>query len=675
MPKALLPRRLVLTALAVLVIPLFAAGLGLGVPQSPADIAQAQSPALQVVPESGTLSLPSEAVNSSPSPSRLSALADGWATLMSEGFEGPLPAGGWALWPPNADYSWGRRNCQAHGGSYSALGHGGGSSGSSEPCSSGYPANIANNSLIYGPFSLEGATAAELSFWLNLNTQQDGDRIYYWVSLDANNFHGYWVNGTTSGWEPVTLDLANVPNLGSVLDHDRVWIAFSVFSDATVGGQGAFIDDVVLRASGATTGPRQTFLPAVMGGRPLEQASQAVSSGESATISTTTGVSVIVPNGAVALTADGQPGTMTFSVEEYTSAAPPPAGFSPLGNAYSFGPSGFNFAAPVTVTFPVPVGVDMAGVGIMRYDEVAGQWEMAPATLDAGARTVSTGTQHFTGFRPVESDTYRDQGWFHWSTSRGAGGEGILGAWMCVATADLSSGASTAQVAWPQWQRSVPLVTDAGWADNSLPKGRYTFFYRWGGPDEASIRYAETGPIDITSSVATTVSLTLPPTSGTVKQGYPPCLGVPNNGQPDYSVGTGEVQVTLNWNATVDLDLHVTEPSGEQIYYDHPYSGTNGQLDLDNRCSNFVTGRPENIFWPPAGSGGAPSGHYLVQVAWYDNCSGAATEVPFSVRVVIRGRVFTFRKVFTGGPNPSDYMTVATCLKQPASSGETPLCW
>lgn len=40
-----------------------------------------------------------------------------------------------------------------------------------------------------------------------------------------------------------------------------------------------------------------------------------------------------------------------------------------------------------------------------------------------------------------------------------------------------------------------------------------------------------------------------------------------------------------------------------------------------------------------------------------------------------RAKYRTFRKVFTSGPNPNDYMTVATCLKQPASSGATPTCW
>jgi uncharacterized protein YfaP (DUF2135 family) len=41
-------------------------------------------------------------------------------------------------------------------------------------------------------------------------------------------------------------------------------------------------------------------------------------------------------------------------------------------------------------------------------------------------------------------------------------------------------------------------------------------------------------------------------------------------------VGTGDVQVTVTWDADSDLDLHVVEPSGEEIFYGHPVSATGG---------------------------------------------------------------------------------------------------
>ena len=660
---------------AVLLLVLLSALSGPGGPGQPAPIVHAQSSELTIVPGIFTLSEPLDPGVAMPELAE-AALSSTWTNVMSEGFEGDFPASEWLRVPVPAAYVWGKRDCEAHSGSYSAMAHGGGATGSAAICGTEYPPDIARDWLIYGPFSLQGATAAELTFWLKLNTTSENDYLSYLASTDGETFYGMTVYGTTNGWESVdpVLDLGSIPGLGSALGKDNVWIAFAFTSDGSGSGQGAFVDDVVVRAKGTGTLSHTAYLPALMGGRPLEQASRVVNTNQSGTLTTTSGVSVTVPAGAVSPTVDGQVGAMTFSVDEYVNTAPLPAGFTGLSNAYTFGPSGFNFSAPVKVSFPVPAGKDLRTVGVMLYDEASRTWKPAPSTTDAQKRTVSVETQHFTVFRPVESESFRTQGRFYWSTQLGTGSN-ITGTWICVATAALESGASPATVAWPQWSRSVPWSTDATWVENSLPKGTYTFYYRWGGASSADARYAVSAPVTLNSSTPSTVTLVVPPTSGAVLNGYPPCLGVPNNGQPDYSAGTGEVQVTLNWTDGVDLDLHVVEPSGEEIYYQHDRSGTNGQLDLDNKCENFVSGRPENIYWPPAGSGGAPTGTYLIKVVWYDDCSESPAEVPFSVRVIIRGRVYTFRKTISTGSNPDSAMTVATCTKPSASSGDTPICW
>ena len=74
--------------------------------------------------------------------------------------------------------------------------------------------------------------------------------------------------------------------------------------------------------------------------------------------------------------------------------------------------------------------------------------------------------------------------------------------------------------------------------------------------------------------------------------------------------GYGDVQVTLTWNTTADLDLWVTDPAGEKIYYGNPSSESGGELDVDDP-DGFG---PENIFWT---DGAAPSGQYLVQLDHY----------------------------------------------------------
>lgn len=62
------------------------------------------------------------------------------------------------------------------------------------------------------------------------------------------------------------------------------------------------------------------------------------------------------------------------------------------------------------------------------------------------------------------------------------------------------------------------------------------------------------------------------------------------------SVGTGDVQVTLSWNADSDVDLHVVDPSGEEIYWSNRRSASGGQLDLDSNAACAIDGvRNENI--------------------------------------------------------------------------------
>ena len=104
-------------------------------------------------------------------------------------------------------------------------------------------------------------------------------------------------------------------------------------------------------------------------------------------------------------------------------------------------------------------------------------------------------------------------------------------------------------------------------------------------------------------------------------------VGSDGASQPD--TGTGDVQITLQWDSEADLDLHVVEPDGTEIYYgahgpsDSP-SSTGGQLDVD---ANALCGNPEgfpggveNVFWPP---GDAPSGDYQISVVGFDVSCGA----------------------------------------------------
>ena len=119
----------------------------------------------------------------------------------------------------------------------------------------------------------------------------------------------------------------------------------------------------------------------------------------------------------------------------------------------------------------------------------------------------------------------------------------------------------------------------------------------------------------------------------------------PCEGTPDYSFGTGAVQITLSWDPAVDLDLHVVEPSGEEINYRNKTSATGGQLDRDRVCSTTTRG-PENIFW--AGSA-APRGSYAVKVHLFSSCSLGSQSIPFRLRTVVDGVATTFNGSIQNG--------------------------
>jgi hypothetical protein len=91
--------------------------------------------------------------------------------------------------------------------------------------------------------------------------------------------------------------------------------------------------------------------------------------------------------------------------------------------------------------------------------------------------------------------------------------------------------------------------------------------------------------------------------TGVDTPGPPPVVSP--NGQ---TLGTGDVQITLQWTGDCDLDLHVTDPSGAQISYGSPTSPTGGALDIDDIPNSGSLGNHiENVFW---GAGTAPRGAY-----------------------------------------------------------------
>ena len=102
-------------------------------------------------------------------------------------------------------------------------------------------------------------------------------------------------------------------------------------------------------------------------------------------------------------------------------------------------------------------------------------------------------------------------------------------------------------------------------------------------------------------------------------------------------LGTGDVQVTLRWHSTVDLDLSVIDPYGNQIDYVTEISPSGGELDRDANypCDTATVTPVENVFWPP---GGAPAGHYTVTVTHRGTCGTPGPEA-FELLILLDGEV------------------------------------
>ena len=120
-------------------------------------------------------------------------------------------------------------------------------------------------------------------------------------------------------------------------------------------------------------------------------------------------------------------------------------------------------------------------------------------------------------------------------------------------------------------------------------------------------------------------------------------------------VGTGDVQVNVTWDQDVDVDLHVLDPSGEEIYYDNSVSASGGSLDLDSNAGCDIDGKnAENITWP---SGEAPAGTYKVLVDYWEACISGTINYVVTVRV--KGHA---AQTFTGSFTDADADHGDTCF-------------
>jgi hypothetical protein len=99
----------------------------------------------------------------------------------------------------------------------------------------------------------------------------------------------------------------------------------------------------------------------------------------------------------------------------------------------------------------------------------------------------------------------------------------------------------------------------------------------------------------------------------------------------------GALVVVLDWDSDADLDLHVVDPSGTEIWSGNIASAATdggsspGFLDFDSNANCTIDGRRmESVAWAMP-----PSGHYVVRVGDFSLCGAAAAH--WNVRAIVDG--------------------------------------
>ena len=376
-----------------------------------------------------------------------------------------------------------------------------------------------------------------------------------------------------------------------------------------------------------------------------------VGSFESKEINAASGAGLKVPLLAVPKTTDGREGKMTFSVErDQVITVTPPVGHTKTSDTYRFGPDGFVFERPVTVKIPVQGDTSGKSFTLYRINQTTGASEPYGGIYDRATKTITV-------------QTYKLSPWFV------AGAPRVNTAWGAIEVTNssldqwLNLCVEQYTVKYPDADADFHGEASSSWAPVGeigvtnhgfwfVPQGTYRICaeMRTAGTISAppgAPRHAMIDNVQVNTAWTYDQPVSVPLSfsglgSGAI-DGTCPCTPVPTP-----SVGTGDVQVTLTWHLAapgVDLDLWVTEPNGTMCYYGNLTTSTGGSLDIDNRCNDYVDGRPENIFW----ANNAPTGEYKVQVDWYSDCNSGVSSLGYDLRVINAGTVRTFSGTIAAG--------------------------
>ena len=178
------------------------------------------------------------------------AAATDWMVLLEEDWEGGFDGDVWTTidrnGATNGEYKWADRAVDnpLNSGQRVAWAIGGGANGQGRNPADGYPKGV-DSWLIYGPFSLSGASDAELSF--NYSFAADaGDSFSVLLSTNGANWTGKQSdNGGNGTWQERNFALDEYAG------EPVVYLAFRFASNdsGNANKHAAFVDDITLRGN------------------------------------------------------------------------------------------------------------------------------------------------------------------------------------------------------------------------------------------------------------------------------------------------------------------------------------------------------------------------------------------------------------------------------------------
>ena len=109
-------------------------------------------------------------------------------------------------------------------------------------------------------------------------------------------------------------------------------------------------------------------------------------------------------------------------------------------------------------------------------------------------------------------------------------------------------------------------------------------------------------------------------------------------------IGTGDLEIAVSWDTDADLDLHVVDGNGDEIYWGQEMVDSGGEYDLEASTGCRPDGiRTEHTAWT---GGTPPPGVYVVRVNYWSDCGHPETN--YVVNVTLNGERRSIHGTFEG---------------------------